>query len=95
MAAGNTATSHLPRSSCVRHTAAAVTRPREPAAGTVPESAQASPLEAILATPLGEPVESYAEPLPEEQVREIEDKLDALEPAHTAAAAKLRELFAG
>lgn len=54
-----------------------------------------SPLEEVSETTLGEPVEAYAEPLSEEEAKAFDEKLDAVEPAYTAAAAKLHELFAG
>jgi hypothetical protein len=48
-----------------------------------------------LEAPAGEPVETYARPLSAEQVGEFQDQLDAVEPAHASAAARLHTLFAG
>jgi hypothetical protein len=62
---------------------------------TATNGAHATPLEAVTETTLGEPVERYAQPMDEAADREFDERLDAIEPAHTAAAAKLRELFAG
>jgi hypothetical protein len=45
--------------------------------------------------PPGDPVETYARPLSEEQVGEFHDTLDAVEPAHASATARLHTLFAG
>jgi hypothetical protein len=45
--------------------------------------------------PTGEPVTTYARPLTEEQVDEFHEQLDAVEPAHASAAARLHTLFAG
>jgi hypothetical protein len=63
--------------------------------GTATNGAHAAPLEAVTETTLGDPVEGYAEPMDEAAERDYDARLDAIEPAHTAAAAKLRELFAG
>jgi hypothetical protein len=45
--------------------------------------------------PAGEPVEVYARPLTAEQVGEFHDRLDAVEPAHARASARLHTLIAG
>lgn len=45
--------------------------------------------------PSGDPVEVYARPLTAEQVGEFHARLDAVEPAHSSAAARLHTLFAG
>jgi len=44
---------------------------------------------------LGEPVKEYALPLTTEQDQEFHDRLDAVEPAHANASARLHTLFAG
>lgn len=48
-----------------------------------------------LEAPTGDPVEAYARPLTAEQIGEFHDQLDAVEPAHASAAARLHTLFAG
>jgi hypothetical protein len=45
--------------------------------------------------PAGDPVKVYARPLTAEQVGDFHDRLDAVEPAHASAAARLHTLFAG
>jgi hypothetical protein len=45
--------------------------------------------------PVGVPVESYARPLSAEQDVEFHTQLDAVEPAHASASARLHTLFAG
>jgi len=64
-----------------------------------PDSASATARRSSLADRLvpqvGEPVEEYAEPLTNEEEQAYRDELDALEPAHAAAAARLHTLFAG
>lgn len=45
--------------------------------------------------PTGDLVHTYARPLSEQQVGEFHERLDAVEPAHASAAARLHTLFAG
>jgi hypothetical protein len=52
-------------------------------------------LAARLVPQVGDPVETYVEPLSSEDERAFERKLDAVEPAQAAAAARLHTLFAG
>lgn len=48
-----------------------------------------------LDAPAGDPVNDYARPLSAEQVGDFNAQLDAVEPAHASAAARLHTLFAG
>lgn len=48
-----------------------------------------------VAAPTGEPIQGYARPLTDEQTGEFYSRLDAIEPAHASAAARLHTLFAG
>ncbi|MCW2995670.1 MAG: hypothetical protein JWQ18_3165 [Conexibacter sp.] len=48
-----------------------------------------------LEAPAGIPVVDYARPLSSEQVENARSALDAIEPAHAGAAARLHMLFAG
>ena len=48
-----------------------------------------------LTAPRGEPVLEYAKPLSDEELEIFHDRLDAIEPAHARAAARLHTLFAG
>jgi hypothetical protein len=48
-----------------------------------------------LDAPAGDPVDAYARPLSAEQVGDFHAQLDAVEPAHSSAAARLHTLFAG
>ena len=43
----------------------------------------------------GEIVQTYARPLTHEQIDHVHSQLDAVEPAHASAAARLHTLFAG
>ena len=49
----------------------------------------------VVEAPIGEPVQEYARPLSDEQVGQFHAELDAVEPAHADAAARLHTLFAG
>ena len=62
--------------------------------GTASDPAFAVMANAVEA-PTGDLVEVYARPLTAEQVGDFHDRLDALEPAHASAAARLHTLFAG
>jgi len=44
---------------------------------------------------VGPMIEDYLEPLTQDEEQAYERELDAIEPAHAAAAARLRTLFAG
>ena len=50
---------------------------------------------ALLEPDFGEPIEHYEAPLTEDEEMAFDAALDAVEPAHAAAAARLHSLFAG
>lgn len=52
-------------------------------------------LEHRLLPQVGDLIGEYVSPLSNEQEQAYRDELDALEPAHAAAAARLHTLFAG